>query len=63
MSISTSDFAPAESTAFALFMSILGWLVMFRAQLSYSRYLEGLTHVERACGVWLTRGESAPASL
>lgn len=47
------DLSPAEYTALTLFMTVLGWLVVFRAKLSYDRYWEGLTHVERACGVWL----------
>mmetsp|Transcript_116107 Transcript_116107/g.335322 ORF Transcript_116107/g.335322 Transcript_116107/m.335322 type:complete len:591 (+) Transcript_116107:118-1890(+) len=44
---------PAEMTAFSLFTSILGFLIVFRAQLSYARYWEGITLAERACGVWL----------
>lgn len=36
-----------------MFTFILGFLVVFRARLSYSRYWEGITLVEQACGVWL----------
>jgi len=42
-----------ETTAWTLFTSILGFLIVFRAQLSYGRYWEGITLVEQACGVWL----------
>lgn len=43
----------AEMTGFSMFTSILGFLIVFRAQLSYARYWEGITLAERACGVWL----------
>jgi len=43
----------SETTAWSMFTSILGFLIVFRAQLSYARYWEGITLVERACGVWL----------
>jgi len=43
----------SETTGWTLFTSILGFLLVFRAQLSYSRYWEGLTLVEQGCGVWL----------
>mmetsp|Transcript_67691 Transcript_67691/g.195654 ORF Transcript_67691/g.195654 Transcript_67691/m.195654 type:complete len:530 (-) Transcript_67691:180-1769(-) len=49
----TGNQTEAESTGWTLFTSILGFLLVFRAQLSYQRYWEGLTLVERACGVWL----------
>mmetsp|Transcript_109623 Transcript_109623/g.306528 ORF Transcript_109623/g.306528 Transcript_109623/m.306528 type:complete len:520 (-) Transcript_109623:528-2087(-) len=43
----------SETTGWTLFTSILGFLIVFRAQMSYARYWEGLTLLERACGVWL----------
>jgi len=42
-----------ETTSWSLFTSVLGFLLVFRTQLSYSRYWEGITLVERACSVWL----------
>jgi len=43
----------SDSTMWTLFSSILGFLVVFRAQLSYARYWEGITLIERACAVWM----------
>lgn len=38
---------------FTIFTSVVGFLIALRAQQSYARYWEGITLVERACGVWL----------
>jgi len=43
----------SETTAWALFTSVLGFLVVFRAQLAYHRYWQGVQLVEQACSVWL----------
>jgi len=42
-----------EVTAWGLITYVIGFLVVFRAQHAYNRYWEGITLVERACGVWL----------
>eukprot|EP00429_Kryptoperidinium_foliaceum_P018162 CAMPEP_0176041760 /NCGR_PEP_ID=MMETSP0120_2-20121206/20717_1 /TAXON_ID=160619 /ORGANISM="Kryptoperidinium foliaceum, Strain CCMP 1326" /LENGTH=476 /DNA_ID=CAMNT_0017375167 /DNA_START=33 /DNA_END=1463 /DNA_ORIENTATION=- len=42
-----------EKVGWSLFTMTLGFLTALRAQLAYSRYWEGITLVERACGVWL----------
>lgn len=42
-----------ETSAWTVFTSILGFLIVFRAKLAYQRYWEGLSLVERACGAWL----------
>lgn len=43
----------SETAAWTMFTYVLGFLLVFRAQLAYSRYWEGLTLLERTCGVWL----------
>lgn len=43
----------SETTGWTLFTYILCFLLVFRAQLAYARYWEGITLVERACAVWL----------
>jgi len=45
--------ADYEKIGWSLFTMILGFLTALRAQLAYNRYWEGITLVERACGVWL----------
>jgi len=53
LSPSFEDVASGDTVLLSLFTSILGFLVVFRAQLAYGRYWEGITLVEQACGVWL----------
>lgn len=43
----------SETTAWTMLTSVLGFLLVFRAQLSYARYWERVTLVERTCGTWL----------
>jgi len=42
-----------ETVAWTMSTSSLGFLLIFRTQIAYSRYWEGITLVERACAVWL----------
>eukprot|EP00429_Kryptoperidinium_foliaceum_P071863 CAMPEP_0176063368 /NCGR_PEP_ID=MMETSP0120_2-20121206/31604_1 /TAXON_ID=160619 /ORGANISM="Kryptoperidinium foliaceum, Strain CCMP 1326" /LENGTH=471 /DNA_ID=CAMNT_0017396941 /DNA_START=58 /DNA_END=1473 /DNA_ORIENTATION=- len=42
-----------ETTAWTMCTSMLGFLLIFRTQIAYSRYWEGLSLVEQACAVWL----------
>lgn len=48
-----ADPSVSETTGWTLFTGILGFLLVFRAQLSYNRYWERLTLFERGCGAWL----------
>mmetsp|Transcript_106527 Transcript_106527/g.306301 ORF Transcript_106527/g.306301 Transcript_106527/m.306301 type:complete len:550 (+) Transcript_106527:86-1735(+) len=47
------DPSDAEKNALTFFSSMLGFLVVFRAQQAYWRYWEGITLVDRACAVWI----------
>lgn len=56
-----STISMAETYAWTVFTSILGFLIVFRAQLAYQRYWEGLSLAERACGAWLNSFSSVIA--
>lgn len=56
-----STISMAETSAWTVFTSILGFLIVFRAQLAYQRYWEGLSLAERACGAWLNSFSSVIA--
>lgn len=49
------ELTPYETTGWGHFTSILGFLIGFRAQLSYHRYWEGITLVEQEFQYVLSR--------
>lgn len=50
-----------ETAAFSLFMSIFGFLVVFRSQMAYSRFWQALTLVVQARGEWLNAAANLTA--